>query len=226
MEPEFTERVFEDKLEERLIYEIGNISSELTHDLRSPLQTIQNAVFLLERSPNNPVFYRLIKESLAQATKILNNFKDFYKGHLLIKVESDLGKVYQLAMTELKIPEKISLTSEIDVPHRLMIDPGKVSLVFLKLINNSLEAMPDGGNISVKAYETDKSVIVTVSDDGPGISEDVESVIFKPFHSEIKRGTGLGLPACQRIVESHGGTLSYVTEKGRGTTFTFTLPRG
>jgi signal transduction histidine kinase len=226
MKSECTEKFDEKELEDRLVDEMGNISSELTHDLRSPLQTIQNAVFLLERNPSNPVFYRLIRESLAQATKILDNFRDFYKGHLLRKVESDLEKVYQLAATELKIPEKVTIRTEFAVNRKIMMDPTKVSQVFMKLIMNSIEAMPEGGNILVKAYETDKDVVVTVSDDGPGISEEVERVLFKPFHSEFKRGTGLGVPACQRIVESHAGTLNYVTEKGKGTSFTFTLPKG
>ena len=224
MESECTEEVDEKKLEERLVHEMGIISSDLTHDLRSPLQTIQNAVYLLERNPDNPVFFRLIRESLIQATKILDNFRDFYKGHLLRKVESDLEKVYQLALAELKIPEDITLSSEINVPNRIMMDPTKISQVFTKLISNSIEAMPEGGNINVKAYEKNNLIVVTVSDDGPGISSEAESVLFKPFNSEYKRGTGLGVPACQRIVESHGGTLNYMTKKGKGTTFTFTIP--
>ena len=170
MKSECTEKFDEKELEDRLVDEMGNISSELTHDLRSPLQTIQNAVFLLERNPSNPVFYRLIRESLAQATKILDNFRDFYKGHLLRKVESDLEKVYQLAATELKIPEKVTIRTEFAVNRKIMMDPTKVSQVFMKLIMNSIEAMPEGGNILVKAYETDKDVVVTVSDNGPGIS--------------------------------------------------------
>ncbi|MFH0850236.1 MAG: histidine kinase dimerization/phospho-acceptor domain-containing protein, partial [Candidatus Bathyarchaeota archaeon] len=69
------------EFERRLIEEMGQISSGLAHDLRSPLQTIQNALFLLERSPENPLFYEMIKLSLRQATDILDNFRDYYKGH-------------------------------------------------------------------------------------------------------------------------------------------------
>jgi two-component system sporulation sensor kinase A len=226
MQSEYHDDIFEKKLDERLIYEMGEISSELAHDLRSPLQTIQNSVFLLERSPNNPAFYALIKESLAHATRILDNFRDFYKGHLLNKVESDLEKIFMLAMSEANVPENITLKTHFEVPHKILVDPTKVSLVFVKLIRNSIEAMSEGGKIEVNVFEGEDEVVVEVSDNGPGISEEVEDVIYKPFHSESKRGTGLGIPTCLRIIESHGGSLSYDTSRGEGTVFTFTLPKG
>jgi signal transduction histidine kinase len=71
------EKCLTEEYERRLIEEMGEISSELAHDLRSPLQTIQNAVFLLERSPENPMFYTMIRESLKQTTQILDSFRDF-----------------------------------------------------------------------------------------------------------------------------------------------------
>ncbi len=216
--------VYDNELEKRVIEEMGIISSELAHDLRSPLQTIQNAVFLLEREPENPLFYRLIKDSLKQATKILDNFRDFYKAHLLKLIESDLEKVYYLAVTELIIPENIVLTANFDHIQKIKIDPTKVSIVFKKIIQNSLEAMPEGGKITIKAVNDGNQVLVTISDTGPGIGEEVKKVIYKPFHSELKRGNGLGIPTCKKIVESHGGSLFYIAEESKGTTFTFTLP--
>lgn len=220
------EKCLTDEYERRLIEEMGEISSELAHDLRSPLQTIQNAVFLLERSPENPMFYTMIRDSLKQTTQILDSFRDFYKGHLLKMVDADIVKAYELGISELEIPEDVELTLEADDVERFMMDPAKVALVFRKLIKNAVDAMPGGGDVRVGIRDRGDHVEVKISDTGSGIPEEVVKVIYKPFNAKSKGGKGLGVPACKRIVESHGGTMGFETSLGEGTTFTFTIPKG
>ena len=224
-EPDEEKRMTEE-YERRLIEEMGEISSELAHDLRSPLQTIQNAVFLLERSPENPMFYTMIRESLKQTTQILDSFRDFYKGHLLKMVEADIVKAYELGISELEVPDTVELTLEADEIERFRLDPTKVALVFRKLIKNAIDAMPEGGVIRVGIKDHSDHVEVKISDTGLGIPEEVAKVIYKPFMGKRKGGKGLGVPACKRIVESHGGTIDFKTVLGEGTTFTFTIPKG
>ncbi len=216
----------EEEFERRLIEEMGEISSELAHDLRSPLQTIQNAIFLLERSPENPMFYAMIRESLQQTTQILDSFRDFYKGHLLKMVDADIVKAYELGISELEIPGDVELTLEADEIERFSMDPTKVALVFRKLIKNAVEAMPGGGIVRVSIKDQGGHVEVKISDTGSGIPEEVAKVIYKPFLAKTKGGKGLGVPACKRIVEAHGGTMGFETAIGEGTTFTFTIPKG
>jgi len=216
----------EEECERRLIEEMGEISSELTHDLRSPLQTIQNAIYLLERSPENPMFYEMIRESLRQTTSILDGFRDFYKGHILKKVDSDIVKVYELGVSELQVPDGVEITLEADEIERFSMDPTKLAMVFRKLIRNAVETMPDGGAVKVTIRDRGGHVEASVSDTGPGIPEDVAELIYKPFKSRKKRGHGLGVPTCKRIVEAHGGAMSFETAPGEGTTFTFTIPKG
>jgi signal transduction histidine kinase len=220
------EKCMTEEYERRLIEEMGEISSELAHDLRSPLQTIQNAVFLLERSPENPMFYTMIRESLKQTTQILDSFRDFYKGHLLKMVEADIVKAYELGISELEIPDDVDLTLEADEITKFRMDPTKVALVFRKLIKNAVDAMPGGGIIRVGIKDRGDHVEVKISDTGSGIPEEVVKVIYKPFMAKSKGGKGLGVPACKRIVESHGGTMGFETSLGEGTTFTFTIPKG
>ena len=220
------EKCLTEEYERRLIEEMGEISSELAHDLRSPLQTIQNAVFLLERSPENPMFYTMIRDSLKQTTQILDSFRDFYKGHLLKMVDADIVKAYELGISELEIPEDVELTLEADDVERFMMDPAKVALVFRKLIKNAVDAMPGGGDVRVGIRDRGDHVEVKISDTGSGIPEEVVKVIYKPFNAKSKGGKGLGVPACKQIVESHGGTMGFETSLGEGTTFTFTIPKG
>jgi signal transduction histidine kinase len=220
------EKCMTEEYERRLIEEMGEISSELAHDLRSPLQTIQNAVFLLERSPENPMFYTMIRESLKQTTQILDSFRDFYKGHLLKMVEADIVKAYELGISELEIPDDVDLTLEADDVEKFRMDPTKLALVFRKLIKNAVDAIPGGGIIRVGIKDRGDHVEVKISDTGSGIPEEVVKVIYKPFMAKSKGGKGLGVPACKRIVESHGGTMGFETSLGEGTTFTFTIPKG
>jgi len=225
-EPDEEKRLKEKEFERRLIEEMGDISSELAHDLRSPLQTIQNAVYLLERSPENPMFYTMIRESLKQTTQILDNFRDFYKGHRLKMVDADIVKAYELGISELEIPDDVELTLEADEIERFSMDPTKVALVFRKLIKNAIDAMAGGGEIRVGIEDRGDHVEVRISDTGSGIPEEVVKVIYYPFRAKSKGGRGLGVPACKRIVEAHGGTIGFETSLGEGTTFTFTLPKG
>lgn len=225
-EPDEEKRLKEKEFERRLIEEMGDISSELAHDLRSPLQTIQNAVYLLERSPENPMFYIMIRESLKQTTQILDNFRDFYKGHRLKMVDADIVKAYELGISELEIPDDVELTLEADEIERFSMDPTKVALVFRKLIKNAIDAMAGGGEIRVGIEDRGDHVEVKISDTGSGIPEEVVKVIYYPFMAKRKGGRGLGVPACKRIVEAHGGTIGFETSLGEGTTFTFTIPKG
>ena len=225
-EPDEEDCLTEEDYEKRLIEEMGEISSELTHDLRSPLQTIQNAIYLLERSPGNTMFYEMIRESLRQTTSILDGFRDFYKGHLLKTVDADIVKAYELGVSELETPDGVELTLEADEIESFSMDPTKLAMVFRKLIRNAVEAMPDGGAVKVTIRDRGGHVEASISDTGPGIPEDVTELIYKPFKSRNKRGHGLGVPACKRIVEAHGGAMSFETTPGMGTTFTFTIPKG
>jgi len=121
---------------------------------------------------------------------------------------------------------RISLEASGDVP-RIESDRGKLQEIFLNLINNAFAAMSDGGNldIKVKKEETDK-VLVTVADDGYGISEQDLKRIFEPFFSTKtkKGGTGLGLSLTQNFVREIGGKMDVESEVDKGTIFMITLP--
>jgi signal transduction histidine kinase len=215
----------EEKIEKIIIDRMGQISSELAHDLRSPLQTIQNAVYLIERDTDNPVYYKMIRESLSQITEILDSFRDYYKGHLLTLIESDLEKVYLMTKSNFEIPSNITLAEDIDKLKKFKMDPVKISKVIHKLLKNAIEAIPNGGEINVKIKNYPDQVFFSIQDNGSGISQEVQNVIFTPFESKKKKGRGLGIPASKRIIESHGGALTYRTKEGEGTTFSFNLPK-
>lgn len=218
-------QIDEKQIEERIIEEMSHISSELAHDLRSPLQTIQNAIYLIQRNPENDQLYTMVRQSLQQATAILDNFREYYKGHILRPLEVDPVKVIDLSFSDVTIPENITVTKDIPETTPVNVDPSKLALALRKLIQNAVEALPEGGEIKVSLRDDGEAITVTISDNGPGISSDLIEFIDKPFFSEHKKGKGLGIPIAKRIIESHGGEMTLETSPDKGTRWRIRVPR-
>jgi len=104
---------------------------------------------------------------------------------------------------------------------RIPMDREKIKQVLINLVRNAIEAMPEGGSLKLSAHYRDGHLIMEVADTGTGIEPGVD--IFDFFVTTKRGGTGLGLPIARRIVEAHGGSMSYESEPGCGTTFTVTL---
>jgi len=213
------------ELDRRVVEAMGEISSELAHDLRGPLQTIRNAVFLLERSPGDQRFLEIIHQSVDQATRLLDAFRDFYKGHILNPMEVRLSSVVDLAFSGVEVPEGVEVVKEVEEGCSLVVDPGKLALAIRHLVVNGLESMGGGGVLYLRGGARGGGrVVVEVEDTGGGVAEEVLDVLFVPFHSEKKRGLGLGLPTAKRIVEAHGGAIQYKPRPGGGAVFTLEIP--
>jgi len=100
-----------------------------------------------------------------------------------------------------------------------------LALAIRKLLINAIEAMPEGGDLCVKVFDEDGSVKIIVSDTGVGIPDETIDIIYTPFLANQKKGKGLGVPTAKRVVESHGGELSFTSDADAGTVFTIVLPR-
>jgi signal transduction histidine kinase len=106
----------------------------------------------------------------------------------------------------------------------VMIDRSKMRRVLDNLIKNALEAMPNGGDLTISTHRDGEWKRIEISDTGEGISEEDRATLFTPFISRKEGGLGLGLVFCKETVEAHGGTLSLESEVGEGTSVTITLP--
>ena len=216
----------QEELVEKLIIErMGSISSNLAHDLRSPLQTIQNAVYLLQKTPDNPMLFDMIRQSLKQATSLLNSFRDYYKGHIINPIETEYKKIIDLAFSDLEIPDNVNVERNGSIDIQVRVDPAKTALAIRHILINGIEAMPEGGILEVNVSETEESVVLQVKDTGVGITPNFVDSVFVPFESNKNQGKGLGVPISKRVVESHGGALSFTSQLGEGTVFTIILPK-
>jgi two-component system sensor histidine kinase HydH len=113
---------------------------------------------------------------------------------------------------------------------RIDADSAQLTQLFLNLLLNALQAMREGGELSITAGEKAgdgdteaASVVVEITDTGHGMSQQVLEHLFMPFYTNRENGTGLGLAIAHRIVEEHGGTIDVASKEGKGTTFTISF---
>jgi signal transduction histidine kinase len=122
----------------------------------------------------------------------------------------------------------VQIVKDVDPEARIRGFPGQIDQVLMNLLTNAAQAMGDrGGTIRVSGQSRDAQVLLTVSDDGPGIPADVLPRIFDPFFTtkDVGEGSGLGLSIVHGIVERHGGQIDVDSKPGQGTTFTISFPR-
>ena len=127
-----------------------------------------------------------------------------------------------------EVPANVKLTTDIPENIKVCLDPQRIQQVLINLIINAVHAMPEGGDIAIRAFirKDNKGFCFQVQDTGTGISKGNLSKIFDPFFTtkDIGLGTGLGLSTSHGIVEQHGGRFEVESELGKGTTFTVILP--
>jgi PAS domain S-box-containing protein len=176
-------------------------------------------------------FDKIISESQegAQRVKtIVQNLKDFAhrdKTRLeLADINKGIESTLNIVWNELKY--KATVTKKYGLIPQIECFPQQLNQVFMNLLVNAAQAIEEKGEITIKTYQADKSVVVEISDTGVGISEDDLEHIFDPFFTtkEVGKGTGLGLSVVYGIIENHGGKIEVETQVGKGSTFRVILP--
>lgn len=210
---------------ERLVT-AGKIASMVGHDLRGPLQTINNALYMIKNTPEKTEeAQQIAKKAVQRAAKMLEELRSQTRDTPLSLMPTDLSALIRATVEEAQIPESVNVALEagdgkVDVP----LDPLQMRRVLDNLIGNAVDAMPGGGVLRVAVDMGVDEVVVEVSDTGVGIPEDELSDLFKLFYTTKPNGIGLGLAYCKRTVEAHGGSITVDSKVGKGTTFTIKIP--
>jgi signal transduction histidine kinase len=215
---------------------IGETAGMVGHDIRNPLQTITSSVYLAKeevKSLPESVEKEDLTESLATIedqvsyiNKIVSDLQDFVKPLNPKIEENDLHKLVKDAFLSSAIPEniKVLISIEEDLP-QLVVDKHFIKRVLINLITNAIQAMPEGGTVTVKATHTNGIAVISVEDTGLGIPEEDRNKIFKPLFTTKSKGQGFGLSVCKRLVEAHnGGSIAFESEVGKGSKFTVKVP--
>ncbi|HHS98418.1 MAG TPA: response regulator [Chloroflexi bacterium] len=213
---------------------IGRLAASLAHEVNNPLQAIHNSLHLCT-NPALPEERR--QEYLAMAQKevrrlieIVRRMLDFYRPSAGERVPVDVNRVVEDALA---IAGKRLQQGEIRLHTRLATGlppipgvPDQLTQVFLNIVINAIEAMPEGGDLHVGTLlsEDGEWVLTAFRDTGPGLTAEQIAHIFEPFYTTKPEGTGLGLAISYGIIEQHGGTIEVSSQPGQGTTFIVRLP--
>ncbi len=240
---ELERRTIEQQLfESEKLAAVGRLAASVAHEINNPLEAITNALYLvLSRTPEddpNRRFLEIANRETARVSGIIRQMLGFYRSKAA-KAPTDVNQVLEetISLVERQLRQhRVVLRTELDRGLPLVpASADQLKQVFLNLILNAQEAMPEGGTLYVTtrlSRENDAEflsghyVLVQVRDTGTGIPEDKLPHIFEPFYSTKgeTKGTGLGLWVSLGIVQNHDGQIKVRSRPGRGTTFTVALP--
>jgi|APSaa5957512535_1039671.scaffolds.fasta_scaffold07602_9 PAS domain S-box-containing protein len=209
---------------------IGELSSRIAHDLRNPLSVIKNTVELLQldlgENQNIKIKNKFdrITRAITRINHQVENVLDFVKEKPLKFEDASLNSILNFVIDKIIIPPNIT----INMPKNDLIitcDFEKLEIVFINLITNAIQAMSNKGVINIRSRDIGNDYVIEFDDDGLGISTKYIDKIFDPLFTTREIGTGLGLPSCKTIIESHNGKIDVISSPKIGTIFKITLPK-
>ncbi len=208
---------------------IGELAGMIGHDLRNPLAGIKNSAYYLKKKgadiPENQAkeMIETINKCVEHSNKIINDLLDYSREIRLDRKDIPLGELLSEALAMVRVPEKVKIANNL-ASAEINVDEDRIKRVFINLIKNAIDAMPNGGTLSVASKQVADRLEISFADTGMGISDEVLPKLFSPLFTTKAQGMGFGLAICKRIVEAHEGTITVQTCKDAGTTFTVTLP--
>ncbi|HEX6438686.1 MAG TPA: PAS domain S-box protein [Candidatus Binatia bacterium] len=231
--------VTERRASEQRLYEnerlatLGTTAAVFAHEVANPLNGISGSLQIVrelldDADYQNPVLRETIaaaNQEIQRLTSLLGDYRSLARPQILNLRASSLRQlVEQVLAGNTRNYQNLGISLSVDFDEDLPlvpVDQEKIKQVILNLCKNAVEAMPNGGLLIVRAYRSSDHVVLEVSDTGHGIPEG-----FEPFHlfkTTKPEGTGLGLPIVQQIITDHHGTVDYISESGKGTTFRVSL---
>ena len=209
---------------------IGELAGMVGHDLRNPLQGIKNAAYYLKKK--GPVIsesqgeemLETIDKAIDHANKIINDLLDYSREMHLEFTDNRLSTLLEDTIRVIEVPDRIQIVNRVLAETHIMVDADKMMRVFVNLINNAIDAMPDKGGLEITCRQTRDNVEISFADTGMGIPQEILQKLFTPLFTTKAQGMGFGLSICKRIIEAHGGVIGVESEVNKGTKFTVTLP--
>lgn len=216
---------------------VGRLAAGVAHSIRNPLTSVKMRLFSLSRalhlSKVQEEDFEVISEEISHIDTIVQNFLEFSRPPKLRMQEISPSEIVDLVLRLLRhriesYEVNIKLNRQYPLPE-IQADPEQLKEAIANLVINSCEAIGNGGTITISEKEefdasAGRTIFISISDDGPGIPEDILDKVFQPFFTSKEEGTGLGLSIASRIVEDHGGELRIATQEGIGTTFVIMIP--
>jgi signal transduction histidine kinase len=208
------------------------VAGSVGHELRNPLAVMNNAVFLLQTvlsGADDTVkeYLGIIKEEIAGAEHIVSDLLDSVRTRPPQTHTIGIDELLSQTLRKCTVPDGVRIES--DVPKSLpplQVDPLQIQQVLRNLINNGMEAMPDGGVLEIlaSADTVANTVTVRIRDSGTGMTAENLAKLFQPLFTTKARGIGLGLVVVKNLTQANGGKIEVQSEPGHGSSFSITFP--
>ena len=225
---------------------MGRLVAGIAHEINNPVNAVINSLGPLDEAvkriagvvPAGPIaklaaeaseILAVVQRGAARTKSIVQALHGYARGDETVEREVSLARSVEdtLGLLQHRL-RHVQIVKDVDPEARIRGFPGQIDQVLMNLLTNAAQAIGDrGGTIRVSAQCRDARVLLTVSDDGPGIPADVVPRIFDPFFTtkDVGEGSGLGLSIVHGIIERHGGQIDVDSKPGQGTTFTISFPR-
>jgi PAS domain S-box-containing protein len=211
---------------------IGELAAMVGHDLRNPLTGIMGAAYYLKTkhaegmSARGKEMLGTIENAINYSNKIMNDLLEYSRELKLELTQTTPKTILQNALSLLEVPEKVQIVDLTKDMPTIKADTEKMRRVFVNIIQNAFDAMPEGGTLTIKSREVRGKLEISFKDTGAGMSEETLGKLKRgvPLFTTKAKGMGFGLPICRRIVEAHGGKLSVESKFEKGTKVTVTIP--
>jgi signal transduction histidine kinase len=207
---------------------IGQMATAIAHEIKNPLSSLKGFTQLQqEKDKEDDQYYPIMLNEIDRINAIVTDLLILGKPNTALKSKKELGEVIQYVLTVIKPHaerQDIQIEMKLNDSPELLCDENQLKQVFINLIKNSMEAMPEGGKVTIQTENSSDFVVVSIEDEGCGIESDRLDKLGEPFYTTKQNGTGLGLMVTKKIIEEHGGTFHIASTLGKGTTVTITLP--
>lgn len=206
---------------------IGHLAAGIAHEIRNPLTSMKMIVQLLRKKVQNDESAResiqVVLDEINRLEVVINELLDFARPMELmlepVSLVDIIDDVLRLMEADLR-SKKVEIVKRIDAPiPAIMLDANRMRRVFMNIILNSMQAMPDGGKLIIRCNHNiqSHSIFVEIEDTGVGIPKEVLDRAFEPFFSARSGGVGMGLANVRKIIEQHGGSIDMESKEGQGT---------
>jgi signal transduction histidine kinase len=206
---------------------IGELTARLAHDLRNPLTVLKGVVEIARsKTTSGETSFTtkqidMMERAIVRMSNQINDVLEFVKIQSLHTTKNSILDTIGLSLAKINKSDNVNIhIPGIDI--EFIYDSDKIEVVFDNLLTNSLQAINDNGEITIRIIDLEDDVEIEIEDSGDGVPAELISKIFEPLFTTKKKGTGLGLASCKSIIEQHGGSISV---KNKPSIFTVKLPK-
>lgn len=207
---------------------LGQVAASIGHELRNPLAVMSTSLHLLRRSiPDDERALRRVDKVSQQvelSSRIIGDLLALTREGPSSRRPTDLALLLGEAIAAASLPDEVQLRLEVDELPSLFVDDGQLRQALVNLLVNAAQAMPEGGEVLVRAHLEEDTLHIEVLDEGPGFAQSVRASVFEPLVTTKNNGFGLGLALCKHVVEGHSGTIEIGDRPGGGARVALVVP--